>query len=218
MAARLMYLSILCLLISGATIFAKADTIGPGPSCGSCLGSSYSLTYSTTANPNTFDIYLTIDTAGFTNSSSDLLNAVSLKLVSKTSDVTSVSLIAEPPTFGTTESGGLNAKGCDGNGGGFFCSASTGNGLAVGSAGDVYTFEWQLTLGSETDLMTGVNADSVKALYVTSKGKQNGITSEDIGLTENAPGVSPVPEPSSLLLLGSGLLVLAGAVRKKLPV
>ncbi len=214
MAARLMYLSILCALTLASASLAKANTIGP-TSCSSCLGSSYTLTYSATANPDAFDVFLTIDTSGFTNSSSDLLNAVSLKLVSKKADITSVSLIAEPSTFGTTEAGGLNSGGCSGKGGGFFCSESTGDGLAVGGTSDVYTFEWLLTLGSATDLMTGINADSVKALYVTSKGKHNGITSEDITLTENTVP-SPVPEPSGLLLLGSGMLALAGSLRRTL--
>jgi hypothetical protein len=201
-----------CSLVLSLSAFqsAKADTIGPG-SCGSCLGSSYTLTYSTTANPSAFDVFLTVNTTGFTNSNTDLLNAVSLKLDSSTPTAT---LISAPATFATTIAGGLSANGCDGSGSGFFCSQSTGTGLQVGHPGDTYTWEWLVTAGSSGDLLAGIDAASLKALYVDPTGKQNGITSERISLT-NVPPAAHTPEPSSLLLLGTGLAGLAGVFRRK---
>jgi hypothetical protein len=198
---------------------ARADTIG-GASCGSCLGSTYTLTYNTTANPDVFQIFLTIDASGYSNGAGDELNAVALKITSQTSHITSVNLVSPIPTgFGTTVFTGLDANGCAGGGGsnGFFCSVSTGLGLDVGSAGDVYTFQWTLKLVDPGDLFLGLNEASIKALYVDAEGQQHGITSEEITLQPGGPHPPPpIPEPSSLLLLGAGTLTLAALLRRKM--
>ena len=191
----------------GTAVAAHAGTITD-------LGSVYTLTYAS-AGTNLYDVFLTIDTTGFTGPSSSYLNDVALKIVSQNSDfLTAPTLISGPSGYPTTTqatgiNGGGNA-GCNGPSNGFFCSQynGAGRGLLVGS---VYNFEWSVS-AALSDLLTGTNDASIKALYLSSVGRNNGLTSAAITLDPTPP----VPEPSSLVLLASGILGAGGMMRRRI--
>jgi len=178
--------------------------------CGSCLGSTYTITDSPTGTANQYDIFLNVNTTGYSGSSMDLFNAVSLKLVPQTSDISSVTLLSGPTGFSSTVNGGISSGGCDMSGGGFFCSQDSSGGLAVGGSGDIYNFEWVLTLNSGSNLL--LSGDSLKASYITASGKNAGLTSEDFNLSGTP---APTPEPSSLALFGTGILGAASIFRRR---
>jgi hypothetical protein len=111
----------------------------------------------------------------------------------------------------------LNANGCDVlKPEGFICTdwTGSGHGLQVAHAGDVYDWTWDVTVTPGT-LLTGTMQADLKALYVTDKGKHQGLTSNSITLQGTLPP-PPVSEPASLFVLGSGLLGLGTVLRRRI--
>ena len=218
---------------------AFAGTIGPGYGpCGTCQGATYTLTYSYEAgkvgvmiggqNSDVVDVTLIVNTAGYTGGGS-LLNSVAVKVSSSLVGSTGLGnpynyLISAPGGVGNwkVDAGGLNAGGCNGAGSGFDCAIAS----SLGHAPHVPTntlliWVFHLTIPHGT-LMLGTNClnsgksdnncATVKAQYTDSSGNKVGsLVSQDIALTP-----TPVPEPGAMLMFGSGMLALAGVVRRRL--
>jgi hypothetical protein len=206
-------LAIFCLLsICAWCTSVRADTITDPTN-----GVVYTLTYENTANPIVFDLQLVIDTANYSKRSTDKLADIALRLIGKGADADDFTLTSLPATYAQPAAGGLAANGgCNGNGVPFLCDAYTGAGygLSVG-AGDVYTFDW-----AYSGPLDGLMFDShVKAEFLRTDGKHAGQSagnsSQDITLTESTPPIPPVPEPTTLLLMGSGLSAVAAMMRRR---
>jgi hypothetical protein len=195
-------------LLWGVAVASDAGATPIGPSCGSCQGSIYDLTYSgapiaSTVTTETFRITLTIDTSGY-NGAGTNINTVALKV---SSSFVSAALVTAPGGAGNWVQmyGGLNAAGCSGSGSGYDCVRVALIANAPPVPAGTYTWEFDIEVSTGT-LFTGVGESSVKARYGNgSVLKVGDLVSENITLS--------VPEPSLALLFAAGLL---GPLRRRL--
>jgi hypothetical protein len=191
----------------------RADLLS---NCGTCFGSTYLLTYNPTpvadnGTVKTYDVFLTIDTTGYTGAPTDWVQDVAIKIANEIEPVGASpynsSLASSPSGTWTVKGGGLNAKGCSGSGSGFLC-AQDGSSAVVGS---VYTWEFQYA--TTASLPTGNLAADVKAGYYginpqTGKVGNTGITSEGIAL-------QTVPDGGVTLMLLGGVLLSVETLRRR---
>ena len=148
------------------------------------------------------------------------INAIAMKFDGLSYDTP---LLTSEPDGGpwTSLFGGLSnngAGGCNGTGNGYFCADSAGFGADHSGAGDPDTWVFLIDLTAPLgDTLTG----NFKAHFVDANGNKVGdVLSENFSATlggEFGPTSVPtaVPEPASLLLMGTGLSLVAMRLRRK---
>jgi hypothetical protein len=195
MYRKLIFASVFVAVLALASVPVYADTTSAG-------GVNYTLTNAGSDGPGVFDVMLTIATDPTGSIETDTLTSFSLTFTG----ATNVSVESSPDGLWASLGQGPNTdKGCNINGSAdhwcFSDVGGTGITFTQGTAEGPFTFLFDVTVGSAP------TTSHVQAFQGTGLAISN-----DVGVGTTPPSV---PEPSSLMLLGTGLIGLAGFVRRK---
>jgi hypothetical protein len=196
----LLVVAVLALTGAGYTY---ADTVFD-----SGTGVSYTLTSTfapETGTTNTYDVTLLVDASKFSGAggaTSGFLQAIALQFTG----ATSVTVDSSPFALSAPIAGGTNSSGCDGQGN-FVCFKNLS--ATGGAVPGTYTFVFDVT----TSLLS--TSSDIKAVYNSlANGSGTFLGQTSMGITVQP--VSQTPEPTSLLLFGTGILTLGMHLRRRL--
>jgi hypothetical protein len=201
--------------VAVAWIAAPADALtigGPGSSCATCQGATYTLSYSGVALPDadplheTFRVTLTIDTSTLSLPGAVAVDAAAIKVSASVFDSAIADAPGGPGTWNLVP-GGISAGGCSGSGGGFDCADWIGAGVGA-AVGGTLTFEFDQTVDNGK-LFAGLEGSSIKVRYANGDGRKVG----DL-VSENLSSTPPIPEPTAALVFAAGLAAVGSARRR----
>jgi hypothetical protein len=205
----------LAFAVAGAWIAIPAQALtigGPGSSCATCQGATYTLSYSGAALPDadplheTYRVTLTIDTSTLSLPGAVAVDAAAIKVSASVFDSSIADAPGGPGNWDLVP-GGIGAAGCSGSGGGFDCADWIGAGVGA-AVGGTLTFVFDQTVDNGT-LFAGLEGSSIKVRYVDANGRKIG----DL-VSENLTSTPPIPEPTAALVFATGLAA-AGSIRRR---
>ncbi len=180
---------------------ANADaTLTIGPTCGSCFGGTYKLSFTGDNSGSTFTVRLTITTPSTGVVAGQYISAVDFSDSKKIASLSLTGTNAGAVGDWTTVTDNLSNNGCGQAplNATFGCSYETVTPYNLALAnGTTYYWEWTVTF-NKPGLDTNLADMHIGAKYEDAGGSNGHIVSEN--------GTTQVPEPSTLVLLGTGLL------------
>ncbi len=182
---------------------AQADSVGTltltdcGGGQSGCPAATYSFNITSTSATLTIQI-----TGAVTAGVNDHISGVDLGFT-PSSNVSGLSVVGPDAEVWAASTSSLSNSGCGVNSGAFVC-ASVSPGVSIVQGGS-YTWTWSYTL-TDPSLIADASSVHIGANY----DPHSGLIVSQTGAT------TPVPEPGTLALFGSGLLGIARIIRRRL--